>query len=527
MRVYSRAYALHFARGHLYCFCRAATCRPRKENNMKKKLIVIALILVLVLSVALVACNEKETTTPTDPDTGNGPVDPDDGNEPVDPVDPSIGNGTFVDLSAMPEGTAGEYAYLYSQYPLATDDSYFGTYGGPYQGHPDSVLLDNGNILAAFPKSHGRSETIMMLSTDGGVTWTDIFNDENVKPDSFYHTEETPTIYKLDFTDGTQKLITISGRPSWADQPGDKGEGWDAAVSSSLGEDGKCNGLVWSEHENFYGPNATREEYKRAAGAEKYDAVVAMSSLTQMKDENGNYIDKWMGTYHDDRNFTVYKTYLTFNEDGLMEWSEPERLLGQNGEWRQVETDNDFCEVEVLRSPDGNELAALFRVNNKLSCSYVSFSEDEGATWSEPQTVAAELTGERHKAEYDPVSGKLIITMRSIVYPRNNPNLGWYSYGWVAWIGDYEDLKRGEDGHGDMLVKLAHTYGVNGEEIALSANADTGYAGLTVMADGTVVTISYGTFSPASDEELGGKTYIMAKRFKVNDLAAVGGVTLR
>lgn len=511
MRVYSRAYALHFARGHLYCFCRAATCRPRKENNMKKKLIVIALILVLVLSVALVACNEKETTTPTDPDIDELP----------------IGSGTFVDLSAMPEGTAKEYAYLYSQYPLATDDSYFGTYGAPYQGHPDSVLLDNGNILAAFPKSHGRSETIMMLSTDGGVTWTDIFNDENVKPDSFYHTEETPTIYKLDFTDGTQKLITISGRPSWADQPGDKGEGWDAAVSSSLGEDGKCNGLVWSEHENFYGPNATREEYKRAAGAEKYDAVVAMSSLTQMKDENGNYIDKWMGTYHDDRNFTVYKTYLTFNEDGLMEWSEPERLLGQKGEWRQVETDNDFCEVEVLRSPDGNELAALFRVNTKQSCSYVSFSEDEGATWSEPQTVAAELTGERHKAEYDPVSGKLIITMRSIVYPRNNPNLGWYSYGWVAWIGEYEDLKRGEDGHGDMLVKLAHTYGVDGEEIALSANADTGYAGLTVMADGTVVAISYGTFSPASDEDLGGKTYVMAKRFKVNDLATVGGVTLR
>ena len=297
---------------------------------MKRKFFALALILLLALPLALAGCND---------DTGETYVW-------------TKGEGKLVDLSAAPEGTAEQYQYLYEQHPVATDDEYFGLYlGREYQGHPDSVLLDNGNILVAFPKSHGRAETIMMLSTDGGLTYTDIFNADNPKPDSFYHTEETPTIYKLDFTDGTQKLITISGRPSWADQPRDKGEGWDAAISASLDENGKCDGLEWREHENFYGPNAVREEYKREAGAEKYDAVVAMSSLTQMKDENGNLIDKWMGTYHDDRNFTVYKTFLTFNEDGSMEWSEPERLLGQNDEYREVESREDFCEVEIIRSP--------------------------------------------------------------------------------------------------------------------------------------------------------------------------------
>lgn len=472
---------------------------------MKRKFFALALVLLLALPLALAGCND---------DNGETYVW-------------TKGEGKLVDLSAAPEGTAEQYQYLYEQHPVATDDEYFGLYlGREYQGHPDSVLLDNGNILVAFPKSHGRAETIMMLSTDGGLTYTDIFNADNPKPDSFYHTEETPTIYKLDFTDGTQKLITISGRPSWADQPGDKGEGWDAAISASLDENGKCDGLEWSEHENFYGPNAVREEYKREAGAEKYDAVVAMSSLTQMKDENGNLIDKWMGTYHDDRNFTVYKTFLTFNEDGSMEWSEPERLLGQNDEYREVESREDFCEVEIIRSPDGNELAALFRVNQKYTYSYVSFSTDEGETWSEPQTVSAELTGERHKAEYDATTGKLIITMRSINFRDNNPNLGWTSRGWVAWIGDYEDLKKGEEGCGDMLVKLAHTYGTSGTEITEFANADTGYAGLVVLADGTVVTTSYGTFSPVGSE-LGGKTYVMTKQFKIADLAAVGGVTLR
>ena len=453
---------------------------------MRKKIFAFVLLMLLALPLALAGCNDK-----------GGYV---------------AGSGKLVDLSAMPEGTAEEYQYLYEQHPVATDDEYFGLYGDrEYQGHPDSVLLDNGNILVAFPKSHGRAETIMMLSTDGGLTYTDIFNADNPKPDSFYHTEETPTIYKLDFTDGTQKLITISGRPSWADQPGDKGEGWDAAISASLDENGKCDGLEWSEHENFYGPNAVREEYKREAGAEKYDAVVAMSSLTQMKDENGNLIDKWMGTYHDDRNFTVYKTFLTFNEDGSMEWSEPERLLGKNDKYREVESRE---------------------ANAHYTFSYVSFSTDEGVTWSEPQQLCKELTGDRHKAEYDPVSGKLIITMRSINFHDNNPNLGWTdaredaSRGWVAWIGDYEDLKKGEEGCGDMLVKLAHTYGTSGTEITEFANADTGYAGLVVLADGTVVTTSYGTFSPVGSE-LGGKTYVMTKQFKIADLAAVGGVTLR
>lgn len=478
---------------------------------MKRKFFALALVLLLALPLALAGCNDDKGETYVW----------------------TKGEGKLVDLSAAPEGTAEQYQYLYEQHPVATDDEYFGLYGGrDYQGHPDSVLLDNGNILVAFPKSHGRAETIMMLSTDGGLTYTDIFNADNPKPDSFYHTEETPTIYKLDFTDGTQKLITISGRPSWADQPGDKGEGWDAAISASLDENGKCDGLEWSEHENFYGPNAVREEYKREAGAEKYDAVVAMSSLTQMKDENGNLIDKWMGTYHDDRNFTVYKTFLTFNEDGSMEWSEPERLLGQNDVYREVESREKFCEVEILRSPDGKELAAIFRANAHYTFSYVSFSTDEGVTWSEPQQLCKELTGDRHKAEYDPVSGKLIITMRSINFRDNNPNLGWTdaredaSRGWVAWIGDYEDLKKGEEGCGDMLVKLAHTYGTSGTEITEFANADTGYAGLVVLADGTVVTTSYGTFSPVGSE-LGGKTYVMTKQFKIADLAAVGGVTLR
>lgn len=476
---------------------------------MRKRIFAFVLLMLLALPLALAGCNDK-----------GGYV---------------AGSGKLVDLSAMPEGTAEEYQYLYDQV-IVGDKS---TTGLDYVAHPDSVLLDNGDIITAFSLGHGKGGTAMRISHDKGLRW-EVMD----LPDSFANNQETPTIYKLDFTDGTQKLVLISGRPSWNDE-GNPGEGWDASVSTSLDEDGSYDGLVWSEMENFYGPNATREEYYREAAAEKFDAVVAMSALVQLK-ENGEFVDKWMGLYHDDRTFTVYKTILTFNEEGQMEWSEPVRLLGQNGEWREYEElgsalymkgkgkifkdgGNSFCETEIIRSPDGNELAALFRVNAKSNYSYVSFSTDEGETWSEPQTVAPELTGERHKAEYDPDTGKLVITMRNI--SADDDGLLAYNHfrsrGWVAWIGDYEDLKHGADGKGDMLVKLANTYGKEGEEITEFCNADTGYAGLVVYPDGTFVTTGYGYFSPADDPDHGGQSYIISKQFKVQDLASLAGVTLR
>ena len=459
---------------------------------MKKKLLALCLLPLLALPLFFAGCNDGDGGVPASAKTD--------------------------DLTVITEGMPERYAYLFEQ-SVVGDES---DTGRSYLAHPDSVLLDNGDIITVFSLGHGTGGTAMRISHDKGATWETLD-----LPECYADTEETPTIYKLNFTDGTQKLVLIAGRPSWPAE-GNSGEGWDAAVSVSLDPDGGCDGSVWSELENFYGPNAVREEYYRPAAAEKCDAVVAMSSLTQMKDEKGNFIDKWMGLYHDDRTFTVYKTFLTFNEEGQMEWSDPVRLLGQNGEWREYEQmgfmgfgGHSFCETEIVRSPDGKELAALFRVNAKYSYSYVSFSTDEGETWSEPQTLSAELTGERHKAEYDPVTGKLVITMRNINYPDGEPGQKWNSRGWVVWVGDYEDLKLGADGHGDMLLKLAHTYNAGDTETKEFANADTGYAGLVAYDDGTFVTTGYGTFSPADDPEYGGDTYIISKRFTVTDLAAV------
>lgn len=69
-----------------------------------------------------------------------------------------------LDLSVKPEDTAEKYAYLYEQ--TVVDDS------ESYLGHPDSVLLKNGDILTVYPHGHGKGAVLNKISADGGRSYT-------------------------------------------------------------------------------------------------------------------------------------------------------------------------------------------------------------------------------------------------------------------------------------------------------------------------------------------------------------------
>lgn len=469
---------------------------------MKKKLLASAVLLVLMTSIIILsACSSFNPKLPY--------------------YDMNI-----YDLSTMPNNTPPEnfkdncldgasctHDYMFKNYDVAVPTEEVNIFGDnrEYLGHPDSVLLDDedGTILTAFPIGHGRGETLIYESKDKGIHWKQA--DTNPLPTTFKETQETPTFYKLDFTNGDQKLLLASGRPGW----GKKGEGFDVAISTSKDANGKCNGKVWQPHKNYFSEHATEEQYKAPNG--KWEPIVAFASLTQLCDKNGKKIDKWMGIFHD-YEFNVYKTFLTFDDNGNMVWTEPTRVL--DSAYRKMEKKYKFCEPEVIRDPNSNEMAMIFRVNAKNAYSHVIFSNDEGETWSKPQELSRELNGERHKAEFDPNTGKLIISFRSInwkVGQEKQPN-AWFSRGWLAWVGDYDDLHKGNDAKGDFVLKLAHTY--DGDQTAPDtfAHADTGYTGLTIDKAGNVVVTSYGMFSPKSDTEKGGKTYITTKKFSLADI---------
>lgn len=111
------------------------------------------------------------------------------------------------------------------------------------------------------------------------------------------------------------------------------------------------------------------------------------------------------------------------------------------------------CQVIVDREPgqylghpttvlleDGRTMiAVLLRENARRRNSFVIFSDDEGATWTEPRELPGALTGDRHTGKYA-LDGRLFISFRDRS-PKGttSPTEG----DWVGWVGTYDDIARG------------------------------------------------------------------------------------
>lgn len=437
-----------------------------------KKFICMLIAVILICSV-FISCQKKSTPVPLE-FTGSDYTIPE------------------LDLSVKPENPDSKYDYLYEL--TTVDDS------KQYMAHPDSVLLKNGNILSLYPAGHGKGAIKNKVSTDGGLTWSETI--ENT-PKSWKKSLETPTVYRLQFIDGKteDKLILISGNPKWKNKS--TNGGFNCSVSTDEGQ-------TWTEFKTFYDNDSENPVIP----------IVSMASLTQLK-ENGEFVDKWMGFFHDS-DFYNYKTILTFDEDGNPDWSVPEKYFS---DYRDIEKESNMCEVEVIRSEQGtgNELCLIGRSNSKKMNSLISFSSDEGETWSKPVEAPAALNGERHKAEWTK-DGRLFITFRSIergqkakANAKEGTTSGFISEGWVAWVGTYDDLKNNTEGQ--YRIKLAHIYAPSQTESEYYAGTDTGYSGNVVLDDGTIVTSSYGKFDPENKINFGKdyRTYICSKRINLTD----------
>ena len=378
--------------------------------------------------------------------------------------------------------------------------------GRRYLGQPDMVMLDdNRTLITVYPVGHGHGKLVMKVSEDAGETWTE----KTDIPSSWAKSLETPTIYKLHLENGMTRLMLITGLPNWgsgeADANGHIG-GWNTSYS----DDG---GKTWTEYKNWH--------EKKKDGTTNY-TIVAMASLVQLKDENGKDIQKWMGVYHD-ANYVNYKTYLTFDENGKEQWSEPEPYLSA---YRTTESKYQMCEIGMFRSPDGKRIVGLARSQSHNNPSTLIYSDDEGETWSEPMDLPGSLAGERHKALCDPISGKLVITFREIQYDLNKNNQfdggnDWMAGDWVAWVGTYEDLMEQNDGQCHIL--LCEDWANN------RYSGDTGYTGMVVLPDGTFVMDSYGHWDKEFSQSWQGsdgsgynvKTdlcYIKQEKFKLADV---------
>jgi len=319
-----------------------------------------------------------------------------------------------------------------------------------YLGHPTTVLLDDkSSMIAVYPKGHGRGPIIMKKSTDAGLTWS-----ERIPvPASWATSKEVPTIYKMSDKNGKQRLIMFSGL---------------YPIRMAYSED---EGKTWSELE--------------AIG--DYGGIVAISDIVKLR--NGDYLaffhDDGRFIYKNGRNTGEFFVYQIRSADGGLTWSYPEIVTYKKGAG--------LCEPGIIKSPNGREWAILLRENFRRYNSMIIFSNDEGRSWSEPVELPASLTGDRHQLRYTP-DGRIVAVFRDMC--RESPTWGDF----VGWVGRYDDLLYGKEG------QYRFRLGDN------TRSADTGYPGLEVLPDGTVVATTYGHW------EQDVQPYIKSYHFKLTDL---------
>ena len=323
---------------------------------------------------------------------------------------------------------------------------------GQYLGHPTTVLLEDGHtMLCVYPKGHGRGAIVYKRSTDGGLTWSERLP----TPDSWATSLEVPTLHRVIDPQGTKRIIMWSGL---------------YPARLAVTED---DGHTWSQLEPVG----------------DWGGIVVMGCVVPLRTGPGHYL----AMFHDDGRFftaegektptmTMYQTRST---DGGLTWSFPEVIFARD--------DVHLCEPGLVRSPDGRQMAVLLRENRRVRNSFVIFSDDEAQTWSQPRELPGALTGDRHTGVYTD-DGRLFISFRDTTH--ESPTRG----DWVAWVGTYDDVLGGREGQYRVRLMKNHR------------GADCAYPGVERLPDGTIVTTTYGHWTPNESP------YIVSVRLQLAEL---------
>jgi len=311
-----------------------------------------------------------------------------------------------------------------------------------YQGHPTTLLMPDGKTLfAVWSINHGGPAGPMARSNDGGLTWTRL---DDQLPAGFRQHRNCPSICRMVDPDGKERLWVFSAQPN---------------MPRIVSTDG---GKTWQEMEPLGFP-----------------CIMTFSSVIRLQD--GTYA----GFYHR-RGGSSLQVLETRTKDGGVTWTDPRVISDVEGK--------DPCEPFVFRSPDDSELCCLMRENTHKHHSLMMFSRNDSQTWTQPVDTTWGLTGDRHMGVYT-ADGRLVIAFRD--QAPDSPTRGHF----VAWVGRYDCLRRGEPGQ--CRIKLLHSY----------AGGDCGYPGMELLPDGTIVATTYIKYRPGTD-----KHSVVSTRFTIKEI---------
>lgn len=326
-----------------------------------------------------------------------------------------------------------------------------------YQGHPTTLLMpDQKTMFAVWCINHGGAAGPMAKSTDGGLTWSRL---DAILPPGYATHQNCPSMYRLVDPAGKARLWVWSAALGKRGGPG---------MPSIMSED---DGETWREMAPLGFP-----------------CVMTFSSIARLND------GRYLGLYHkgpEGADRVPLKVYQTITADGGLTWSEPRMVAA-------VE-DKNPCEPFVFRSPDGKELCCLMRENTHKGRSLMMFSPDEGATWSTPVDTPWGLSGDRHIG-VRLADGRWIFAFRDMA--PESPTRGHF----VAWVGSYEDITKGEGG--GYRIKLLHSHAERVE--------DCGYPGLELLPEGTIIATTYVKYAPGPEQHS-----VVSTRFRIAETDAM------
>ena len=319
-----------------------------------------------------------------------------------------------------------------------------------YRGQVNTVLMADGKTMfATWSIGHGGQCGPLMKSVDGGLTWTDLLP----TPNNWGEISSCPCIFRMSDSKGVERLFVFAGR---------------GKHHSSMSKDG---GNTWTpmKETGLFKPGGNTAIIPIDNGR-RYLLLMQRGPTDAPRDEMPNAI--WQAV----------------SSDGGQTWKDYRKVCEVQGAVP--------CEPDLIRSPDGKQIACLMRENSRRFQSLVMFSDGEGTTWSKARELPASLTGDRHVSCYTD-DGRLVVVFRDRAV--GSPTYGHF----VAWMGTYDDIRHGRPGQ--YRIKLLHSH----------AGADCGYSGLERLPDGTIVATTYIKYRPGPE-----KHSIVSVRFKPAEIDA-------
>lgn len=331
---------------------------------------------------------------------------------------------------------------------------------GVHLSSPSAVLTSAATkeILAAYIKTDGGRSLGMTRSLDGGRSWREEpmgvhWNGERYRSLSMFNLGGS-------FHGGRHKnapmrsnLILFSG-------------GNPIGISSSY-----TNGEHWC---NFYPANNF--------GGFRISGLVRLRDGRHMAlfNDDGRFLYHEEGREPELRKSAIYKVY---SSDGGLTWSEPQVALKHNL--------YGLYDAVVTYSPERNDNTLIMIASERETCAaYISFSADNGETWSYPEKLPPFIQGDRFGIAVH--HHHLIVAFRDMCRTLNdhspNPTFG----DLVMWSGDLRELVKGNHRSG-VKIRIADNYPATTPVDYIDRKfSDCGYVSVLPLSRSEIAFIAYG-----------------------------------